>query len=439
MLLAARNGLLRHLRQHKDVYYGGMQRNKSSNSSRSSSTRRLRFLLVLLVLLGGLAGLLNAEALQRWRYRGTPVADLVAQARTHPEDLLLLEITGERLLASDRALEARDLLLPAAESHPDRARLALLAGRAAWKSGEEARGGEFLRQAMERVPADPNARFWMAEFLRSRGYSHEAQDLFQEVTRLDPQYALAWCRWGEIEREDEHYEVALEKLERAEKLQPTADTAYHRAAVLQSLGRLAEAEAAARAAYARKRNVETATLLGQIVQLTPGPDRAREAQAYLQEAVRLDPAAVETLKLLALNQRSLGEHAAAVKTLRRMLRLAPASTDGYLLLGQSYQALGRPLLAGKCLAIYHGLEPLEVKVTRAEYQANIGKGSPPSQRALARAYLEAGRQDMARTVLTRLLRKQPEDVSAQDLLRQAQGPPTLKIAPLPPDPEGDRP
>lgn len=404
-----------------------------------SRIKRLVGLLVLLVLLGCVAGALNAEALQRWRYRSVPTADLAAQARTHPDDLLLQEIAAERLLDADQPAEAKSLLLPLAERHPDHARISLLAGRAAWKSGDEAQGGALLHQAMERAPTNPDARFWMAEFLRSRGYTHEAQELYQEVTRLAPQYGMAWCRLGEIEREDEHYEAALEKLNRAEQLQPTADTAYHRAAVLQSLGRLPEAETAARAAYSRKQNVETASLLGQIIQVTPGVDRRREAQPYFLEAARLDPTAVETLKLLATNERSLGEHAQAVKTLRRLLRAAPAMSEGYLLLGQSYQALGKQLLARETLAIYHQLEPLETKVSRAEYRANLGKGSAPSQRDLARAYLEAGRQDMARTVLTRLLRKVPDDPSAQELLRQAQGRPTLKIAPLPPDPEGDRP
>jgi predicted Zn-dependent protease len=76
-------------------------------------------------------------------------------------------------------------------------------------------------------------------------------------------------------------------------------------------------------------------------------------------------------------------------------------------------------------------------VARAEYQSNLRKGSPESQKALARTYIDVGRQDMARQVLERLLRRQPKDADAAALLRRAQGPPTLKIAPLPPDPEGD--
>lgn len=412
---------------------------RNSSHSPPRTARRLWLLLVLLLVLGGIAGLLNADSLLRWRYSRVPTEDLAARARTHPDDLSLLEITGARLLDAERALEAKDLLLPATERHPERLKLAILAGRAAWKSGDAPKGGELLHHAMELVPTDPDARFWMAEYLRERGYVHEAQELFQEVTRLAPHYAAAWCRWGEIELEDEHYEIALEKLDRAEKLQPTADSAYHRAVVLQSLGRLPEAEAAARAAYTRKRTADTATRLGQIVQLTPGADRGKEAQAYFREALQLKPDALETLKLLALNQRAQGEHGPAVKTLRQLLRVAPAMAEGYLLLGQSYQALGKQSLSRQVLTTYRALEPLSIRVSHAEYQANIGKGSLPTQRALARTYLDTGRQDMARTVLTRILRKAPEDAATQALLRQAQGPPTLKITPLPLDPEGDQP
>jgi tetratricopeptide (TPR) repeat protein len=410
---------------------------RSPSAASHHRFKRLAVLLLLLLALGLVAGVLNAETLARWRYGHEPTDTLVAQARTHSDDLLLVELTGERLLAEERGQEAGDLLLPAAERHPDRVRLAVLAGRAAWKLGDEARAGALLHRAVELAPTDPQARFWMGEFLRGRGYSHEALDLYREVVRLNPQFGLAWCRIGEVEREDEHNEEALAALNRAEQLDPTSDTAYHRAAALQALGRLPEAEQSARLAYQRRRTVETASLLGKIIQLTPGADRLREAQGYLREAAQLDPKAAETLKLLAINQRTLGEHAAAVKTLRRMLRVAPAMTEGYLLLSQSYQALGKHAESRQVLQTFRKLETLETRVARAEYQSNIRKGSPESQKALARTYMEVGRQDMAREVLERLLRKRPEDGEAAALLRQAQGPPTLKIAPLPADPEGD--
>jgi tetratricopeptide (TPR) repeat protein len=416
-----------------------MRLNDSNTVSPRVRKRRLLGLLGLLLLLGLLAVVINADALQRWRYRDVSAGELLVAARTHPDDLLLAEIAGERLLEADRALEAKDLLLPVAERHSRSVELTLLAGRAAWKSGNEAQGGALLRQAVELAPTNAEARFWSAEFLRSRGYSHEALDLYGEVIRLNPQHGRAWCRVGEIELEDEHAEKALDALNRAEQFQPSADTAYHRAVALHALGRVPEAEQSARVAYQRRRTSETAALLGKMVQLAPGPKPMREAQGYFRQAVELNPQAIETLKLLAINQRSLGEHAAAVRTLRQMLRTAPAMADGYLLLAQSYQALGKRTQGDQVLHTYRMLEPLETAVSRAEYQSNIAKGSVPGQLGLARAYVKVGRQDLARNVLERILRKSPGHPEATALLRKAQAPPSLQIPPLPVDPEGDAP
>jgi len=401
--------------------------------------RRLPLLLLVLVSLASVALFLYGESLQRWRYQRLPTDALLVGARTHPDDLLLSEAAGERLLNAGRPLEARDLLIPLAERAPQRVSLVILAGRAAWQAGDPEAAGRLLHRAVEQAPTNPEARYWTAEFLYSRGYAGEARTLLQEVVQLSPGHGQAWCRLGEIELNDEHYERALEQLDRAEKLQPSAESAGHRAAAFRALGRVPEARVAARAAYQRGRTADNAVLLGQILQLTPNAPSLQEAQELFREAVRLNPQSVEGYKLLAINQRSQGQYQEAVRTLRRMLRVAPAVSEGYLLLGQSYQALGNKPLADAVLRIYRAMEPRETRVSRAEYQANISKGAVLAQLALVRTYLEVGRQDLAREVLGRVRRKNPEHPEVAELLRQADGPPTLKIPPLPADPEGDAP
>jgi len=400
---------------------------------------RLLLLVLVLVSLAGLAFALYGEDLQRWRYQRLPTEALLLETRSRPEDLLLSETAGARLLNAGRALEARDLLLPLVERAPLRVSLVILAGRAAWQAGDPETAGSLLHRAVEQAPTNPDARYWTAEFLYHRGYAGEARSVFQEVVQLSPEYGQAWCRLGEIELNDEHYERALEQLNRAEKLRPSAESAGYRAAALRALGRVPEAKDAARAAYHRGPTAENAVLLGQILQLTPDSRSLQEAQALFREAVRLNPQSVESYKLLAINQRSQGQHQEAVKTLRRMLRVAPAVSEGYLLLGQSYQALGNKPLADVVLRIYRTMEPQETRVSRAEYQANISKGSLPAQLALARTYLDVGRQDLAREVLGRVRRKSPEHPEMAALLWRAEGPPTLKIPALPADPNGDAP
>lgn len=396
-------------------------------------------LVLLLLGLGVLAAGLNGEALQRWRYQRYPLEGLVAAARTHPDDLVLAEVAGERLLANGQALPARDLLLPVAQRHLERSSVLILAGRAAWMAGDAETGGALLHRAIEQSPTNPEARYWTAEFLFSRGYARDARSLLQEVVQLAPEYGAAWWRLGEIELNDEHFPQALAYLDRAERYHPTAATAHARAVALRSLGRLPEAEAAARAAYQRQASAANAALLGEILEATPGAASLSRAQTLFREAIRLDPQAVDSYKLLAVNQRSQGQHAEAVKTLRRMLRLAPAMSEGYLLLGQSYQARGQHVLAAAVLRTYRALEPYETRLSRAEYQANVRQGSVPAQLELAKAYLETGRQDLAREVLARVLRKAPQHREALALRERAAGPPTLKIPPLPRDPAGDAP
>lgn len=375
------------------------------------------------------------EPLRRGMLARTPTAELRTAAQRSPDDRVLVQITAERLLREGQPREALSVVAGPAEKHRDDAALQVLLGRAHFESGDTAAAGQVLNRVLLTRPDYAPARFWMAEVLYRQGFEDTASDLFQEVTRLDPDHGPAWERAGELQLKMEHYADALRMLERSERLSPTARGARLRGAVLRSLGRAGEAEAAVRQAVSRDPQDPLAHYaLADLLQGKSGPEPLGEARQHLDTAVRLEPTP-DNLKLLGLVCRRQGDLRASIAAYRRMVELAPASAEGYLLLGQCYQARGRRELAARVLAIYHELEPLEKQVSRAVYRVNISRGDPAAQVALVRTYLEVGRQDLALETLTRLRRRDPTNPALPRLEREARREPTLRIPPLPPDPE----
>lgn len=384
---------------------------------------KLRVLLVLLAL----AVWLQADSLRRWRYERATTSELLALAHGQLQDVLLLKVTGTRLLSEGRSGEAYNLLMPAAQAHTDDAELTLLAGRAAWGQGEMLQASTLLHAALQESPDSADAHYWAAQFLYSRGRRDLAESLLWDVTRLDPRRGDAFASLGEFALNSDNLPVALELLDRAEKLTPTGATARLRATILKASGRLEEAEAAARTAVAREGSVANYTLLGEIIQSSPtegarGEARLREAQENLRRAITLDSNAAEPLKLLAINYRTLGEHANAIRALRRMLRLVPSMTEGYLMLSQSYAATGQNRLSEQSLRIFRHLQPWQEAADAAGHRVLREQGAISALLQYARALLALGRNDVARGVLARAPAKDPQNGPVAALQQQAEEP-----------------
>ncbi len=414
----------------------------ASTSPRAAAPRKrgkLSLLLGLLAVLGALALWLNRDVLRRRQLARASTAELVAQARANPRDEVVVKLAGQRCLDQDRAADARDFLLRAVQADPSEPQLNLLAGRAEWDSGDPEKAGTFLNAALQAAPQDPDVLFWSGELLLSRGRARDARSLMVDATRVDPSRGDIWKRLGELELNDQHYPEALRYLDRAEAQSPSGATARLRAATLQLLSRLPEAEQAARLAVEREKSPVNFRVLGDIVQQGQGDEHARQAQQYFREALRLDPRDALALKLLAINHRSLGEHAAAIKVLRRLLRVMPSLTEGYLMLSQSYQTLGKPDLARRALSTFRQLQPLQENADRAGQRVVVERGVLPAQLAQAQALLDLGRNDDARQVMERAWSKAPHTPEVEAMLRRCDDPSTLHIEPLPPDPAGDAP
>ena len=414
----------------------------SSTSARPSAQRgkgRLGPLLVLLIVLGALAGWLNKDALRQKQLASASTTELIAQAQANPRDALVAKLAGQRCLDEARGEDAREFLLQAVQANPSDPELNLLAGRAVWDSGDLEKAGALLNTALQSAPQDPDVLLWSAELLLARGRVKDARSLLLDAVRVEPSRGDIWKRLGEIELNDQKYPEALKYFDNAEAHSPSGATARLRAVTLQMLARLPEAEQAARLAVEREKGLVNFRVLGNIVQQGEGEAKAREAQKYFQEALRLAPRDTAALRLLAINHRALGEHALAVKALRRLLRVDPLLTEGYLLLSQSYQALGKAELAASTLRIFRRLQPLQEKADRAGQRVVVERGALAPQLAHAQALLDMGRNDDAREVLERAWAKAPRNPKIEAMLLRTDEPPSFKAEPLPPDPEGDAP
>ncbi|MDF2441246.1 MAG: Tetratricopeptide repeat, partial [Abditibacteriota bacterium] len=314
-----------------------------------------------------------------------------------------------------------------------------LAGRAEWQAGNSQKAGALFKAALLAESTNVEARYWTGELLFQRGRKEMAEELLLDATRLAPNRGDIWTRLAQFALQTLDYKTALERLEKAEKLTPTGEVAWLRASALHSLGRLPEAEAAARQAVARDPKPKAYVLLAEIVQSSPEEDKQREAQTYLHKTLEEVPNASNALKLLAINHRALGEHQQAVKVLRRLLRLLPSQSEAYLMLSQSYQALGKPDLAARTTRIFRRLEPLQTKVDFARHRLSIEHGSLSAELQYIRALLALGRHDLSAEVINRALAKNPDHAELQALSRRAAEPPTIKIESLPADPAGDAP
>lgn len=392
-------------------------------------------LILLVVVLGGM----NADALRRWRYARMTTSDLLTAAGREPENLGLLEAAGARLLQDGRPEEARNLLAPSARRHPDDDGLNVLAGRAAWATGHPQEANQWLFAALQANPASADACYWSALVIAARGSKTKAEALLKQAIQLDPNRGDAWSALGEIAYRAGDFPTAIDRLNHADQLTPTEPVALLRAKALKAMGRYGEAEAAARQAVARASLPQDYAILGAIVQLSPEPARLQEAQGYLRAALEKDRNNVDTLELLAISYRRLGAYGQAVRVLRRMLRCQPAMVEGYLLLNQSYRALGKPELAASALSVYQSLEPFQEQVKVAQRRVNVTGGAVPAQLQYARALLELGRRDLAGEVIREAYTKAPDSPELKTLAVLQQGPRLHPIPPLPPDPEGDAP
>lgn len=390
--------------------------------------------LAALLLLAAVWTVVNREGLGRWWYARQPLDKLAERGRVPGADDLLLAVAASRLLDVSRSFEAVRLLEPRIARGGASGEFQTLWARALAASGRIPEAFRAFDASLAAEPANAETRRRAGEFLLDGERYEDAEALLKQSLELNPRLQGARLALARLELAREHPEAALAHLDAARDLEPVEGWpgSLYRAQALLSLGRTAEAEEAARQAYASRPGVESALVLVLALHGTPTRERLLESRSILDRSLLKGVEDVAVLRLAALNDRLLEDHVGAVRRLRGLLRLAPMMPEAYHLLAQSYAELGRPALAEACRRAHRWLEPREAAVNRLRYRLRVSQGSPGVRVELAAAYLNLGRHDLAVGMLDRV---PPGTPGAAPLRRRALQPPPEPPVRLPADPE----
>ena len=227
----------------------------------------------------------------------------------------------------------------------------------------------------------------------------------EESVRLDPSFAQAWALLARGEANlyffghdttAERREAARVALAAAERLRPDlAETQLARAWYLFRVER--DYEGAKRVCEALRprwpNNSEVPTLISYVLSRQ---GRSAEAEAYLQEALNLDPRSVPLRKVMSFVAISARQFPEALKRCDRVLEIAPGDGEAIAAKAFAFQAMGDLDTAE---AVLDSVQPgtqgsprltwalIQQELLRRRYQ----KGAAIGQSALASAEVRGGR------------------------------------------------
>jgi TolB-like protein/tetratricopeptide (TPR) repeat protein len=237
----------------------------------------------------------------------------------------------------------------------------------------------------------------------------------EEAVRLDPSFAQAWALLarGEanlyffgLDTTSERREAARHALATAEQLRPDlAETQLARAWYLFRIER--DYEGAKRVCEALRprwpNNSEVPTLISYVL---GRQGRSTEAEAYLQEALKLDPRSVPLRKVMVLLAMYTRRFPEALKRCDRVLEIASGDSEAIALKAIAYQAMGDLDNADAVLApvqpAVQGSPRLTAALVRQELLRRRYQKAAAIQSALAPAEMQVGRYGISVGDLQRL-------------------------------------
>jgi len=336
---------------------------------------------------------------------------------------------AEYLLGMGRGEAARALLTSRPELEGS-ARAQRLLGACEAGAGRYREAFARLNVSLLLDPYDPLTHWQLGELHRAEGRASEAADedrwLAEHAAGHPAQRLLQARRAVESGRPQE----ALAALGEVAEPLLAGPAAALRAQALRGLGRVAEAEAVARAAWQADPAGPWALPWIRMLAESPDPARRKDATELVRRVERpgSGPEGWRELGLLCVELEAWEE---AVRALRRCLELDPASVRSYPPLAAAYRGLSQPGMAAQVLGIYRVLEGVELRTAQAEYQVMAQGRTPEARVELARVYASCGLEDRARKELQQLLREVPRHPTASELLARLPERRSLRIPPLP--------
>lgn len=183
---------------------------------------------------------------------------------------------------------------------------------------------------------------WMREGLvhHQAGRLAQAEAIYRELLRQDPQHAWATHFLGLIADQTGQPQTAVELMLRSIELDPTAADFHNNLSVAyQNLGRSAEGVASARRALGLR-----ADFVPALINLANGLStlgQLSEAIEFYRRATQLDPQQASAHQGMGLALRSMGRMPEAEQSLRAVVRLRPDAPEAHNNLAATLCAMGK--------------------------------------------------------------------------------------------------
>ncbi len=231
---------------------------------------------------------------------------------------------------------------------------------------------------------------------------------FEEATRLDPAFALAYAGLGEaywrqyqVTREPTLPARALEAAERGRRLAPDHPAIrYTLAVIYDGSGRRGDAIAELRGLLAINPDDEAARRLLGDVYLATG--EVEQGLAEYRRALDIRPNFARAYRSLGLAYLDLGRHDEAIAAFSRIIELGPDEPSGYQLRGTAYH--------------YR----LDLARAAADYEAALARGkSAAAYSNLGTVYYQLGRYEAARRAYAEAIALRPNSATTHRNLGDA--------------------
>jgi tetratricopeptide (TPR) repeat protein len=296
------------------------------------------------------------NALAALRAGDVDAADAIAQRllRAAPDDPAAHQLAAVIALQRGEFQQAARAAAASLTRRPDHAPTLVVAGRAARSAGDLAGAAVFLARATALAPERPDAAFLHCVTLLELR-DRQATTLLPQLLERFPADAEGWHLLGDALARAEQPEAALLAFTRAVQAAPSVALQLRRGALLESLGRNAEAVTAYRAAAAlAPENNDALFKLGACLRRLGDRDGAAAA---LTRAAALAPANSDALFALGLLYQDRRDFAAAAGAYERALAVRPAFAEAAVNLGICRQETGDLAAAKAAYGIAMNVQP----------------------------------------------------------------------------------
>jgi predicted Zn-dependent protease len=228
-------------------------------------------------------------------------------------------------IVRDRRPEARRLLDAVLAARPDDPAAWVLRTWLAIDERDDAATARGLAQLRRQMPGRPDVAEAVGRLEAARGDLAAARATLEELLREAPQRAGAWEQLLRIDHAERRQDLAEEHVRRLLEVDPRSEVGNQFLASLQiARGRFVEAEGTLRRLIETRRS---AGALNDLAWALREQGRARDAEPFADEAVRLDPAswaAQDTLGAVRMDLGRFGEARAALAEASRLSHGHPA-------------------------------------------------------------------------------------------------------------------